>query len=90
MKLTTYTLLISSLFTISVLGDTYYTIFPKDNGDTDTNTGITNDLYGRVDRTKCYRSQSETLGTWYWFAPLSDDDLAHFKSAPGVCIPCSG
>ena len=86
MKLPIYTLLISSLCAVSVLGDNYYTIFPKNNGDKDTNLATTNDLYGRVDKNKCFQSQSETLGTWYWFAPLSDADLAHFKSAAGVCI----
>ncbi|KAG8529632.1 uncharacterized protein KY384_005112 [Bacidia gigantensis] len=84
MKLSIYTFLISTLCAVSVLGDTYYTIFPKDNGDANTNLAITNDLYGRVDKNKCFHSKSETLGTWYWFAPLSDDDLAHFKTAAGV------
>ena len=64
--------------------DTYYTIFPKTNEDSATNDRITQDLYSRIDETTIHHSQSSFLGTMYWFAPLSAENLARYRNDPGV------
>lgn len=64
--------------------DPYFTIFPKANDDNDANTRITQDLYGRIDRAKIHRSQSQHLGTMYWYAPLNDENLQRYRQDPGV------
>lgn len=80
-----FELLLSFIFVVHVCGlDTYYTIFPKKNDDTTNNERITEDLYQRIDKATIHHSQSEYLGTMYWYAPLNADNLAHFRGDDAV------
>lgn len=73
------------LFVAVVLAeDPYYTIFPKDIADNDVNDRITEDLYGKIDESKIYRSGSRHLGTIYWYAPLNDADRDYYSRLEGV------
>lgn len=60
--------------------DPYYTIFPKDSGNQEANDRVTNDLYGKIDKAKIHHSTSKSLGTLYWYVPLSDTNRDHYSN----------
>ena len=78
-------LLCTLFYTYRVLAlEPYYTIFPKSNTDAAANGRITADIYQSIDQGLVHHSQSPSLGTFYWYAPLNDENIAHFRSDAGV------
>lgn len=79
---------LATIFLVSLVcaENTYYTIWPKDSADKETNHKITDDLNKRIGEDNIYASQSATIGYLFWNQQLSEDDLKHYREFPGVSI----
>ncbi len=64
--------------------DTYYTIWPKDSSDFETNNKIRDDLNKEVGVDKIYASESATIGFLFWYQQLNAELKDHYSNFPGV------